>query len=52
MLLLIVAIIFGVMLYRKNLRLEGTASDTTVSLQPPTVRAYVDGKPVKSYLIE
>ncbi len=48
MLLLIAGLIVGVLLYRKNLRLEGV-SDMTANR---TVHAYVDGKPVDSYVKE
>ena len=53
MLLLIVALIFGVYLFSRNLRLE-SASDVQAYVEEtkPVVRAYVDGKPVKSYLKE
>ena len=44
MLILIVGLIFGVWLFNRAPRLEG-ASETTV-------RAYVDGKPVNSYVKE
>ena len=53
MLILIVALIFGVFLFSRNLRLEG-ASDVRayVEEKKPAVRGYVDGKPMKSYLKE
>ena len=53
MLFLIVSLIFGVLLFSRNLRLE-SASDvqTNVEEKKHAVRAYVDGKPVKSYLKE
>ncbi len=49
MLLIIAGLILGVFLYRRTLRLEGTASD---AIRETTVRAYVDGKPVRTYLKE
>lgn len=49
MLLIIAGLILGVFLYRRILRLEGTGSDV---VQEATVRAYVDGKPVRTYLKE
>lgn len=48
MLLLIAAVAFGVFLFRRNLRLEGAAEANTDT----AVRAYVDGKPVRSYVKE
>ncbi len=53
MLLLIVAVIFGVFLVSRSPRLEG-ASDVRAYVEgkKPVVRAYVDGKPVKTYLKE
>ena len=53
MLILIVALIIGVFLCSRSPRLEG-ASDarTYMEAAKPDVRAYVDGKPVKSYLKE
>lgn len=53
MILLIIALVFGVLLFSRNLRLE-SASDVRayVEEKKPAVRAYVDGKPVKSYLKE
>ena len=51
MLLLIVALVAGVMLFSRNMRLEG-ASDVRAHAEAKTVRAYVDGKPVKSYVKE
>ena len=48
MLLLIAAVIFGVYLFRRNPRLEGAAETNTDTV----VRAYVDGKPVRSYVKE
>ena len=51
MLLLIVALVAGVMLFSRNMRLEG-ASDVRAQAEAETGRAYVDGKPVKSYLKE
>ncbi len=50
MLLLIVALIFGVFLFSRSPRLENSAA--YVEATKPVVRAYVDGKPVKSYLKE
>ncbi len=57
MLLLIVALVFGVLMFGRGRRLEGADSRTSnvracVEERKPTVRAYVDGKPVKSYLKE
>ena len=51
MLLLIVALIFGVLLLSRSPRLE-RSSGGHVEPAKHTVRAYVDGKPVKSYLKE
>jgi hypothetical protein len=51
MLLLIVALIFGVFLFSRSPRLERNSA-TYVEATKPVVRAYVDGKPVKSYLKE
>ena len=51
MLLLIVALIFGVLLLSRSPRLE-RSSGGYVEPAKRTVRAYVDGKPVKSYLKE
>ena len=51
MLLLIVAVIFGVFLFSRSPRLERSSGDY-VEAAKPVVRAYVDGKPVKSYLKE
>ena len=55
MLLLIAALVVGMLLFCRNLRLEG-ASDVRAYVEEkpaaPVVRAYVDGKPVKSYLKE
>ena len=55
MLLLIVALVLGLLLFSRNMRLESASNarayveeKTTV----PVVRAYVDGRPVKSYLKE
>ena len=52
MLILIVCLIFGVLLFARSPRLEGTpASDTTArTTTTPVVRAYVDGKPVRAYI--
>ena len=47
MLLVIAALVFGVYLYRKNLRIEGASARPS-----KPVRAYVDGKPVDSYVKE
>lgn len=53
MLLLIVALVFGVLLSGRILRLED-ASDVRARKEAgpvkPVVRAYVDGKPVDSHL--
>ena len=53
MLFLIAAVIFGVFLLSRSPRLEGV-SDVRAHVEEKnsTVRAYVDGKPVKSYLKE
>ncbi len=51
MLLLIVAVVFGVFLFTRSPRLE-RSSGGYVEPAKHTVRAYVDGKPVKSYLKE
>ena len=48
MLLLIAALVLGVFLYSRNPRLEQAPE----SGREKAVRAYVDGKPVKSYLKE
>ena len=58
MLLLIVAVIFCVLMFSRSLRLEGATDGRISEVQArieqrkPDVRAYVDGKPVKSYLME
>ena len=53
MLLLIAALIFGVVLFSRSPRLEGASeSRACVEEKKPAVRAYVDEKPVKSYLKE
>ncbi len=55
MLLLIVALVLGVLLFSRNMRLESASSARVYVEEKPTlpvVRAYVDGKPVKSYLKE
>ena len=56
MLLLIVAVVFGFLLFRRNLRLEGAPEVRAYYVEDkpvtPVVRAYVDGKPVRSYLKE
>ncbi len=53
MLLLAAAVIFGFFLFNRSLRLEG-ASDPGIfpEKKEPVIRAYVDGKPVKSSLKE
>ena len=52
MLLLIVAVIF-LFLFSRSPRLERSANTQAyVEATKPVVRAYVDGKPVKSYLKE
>ena len=51
MLLLIVALIFVALMFSKGLRLE-RSTGVYVEAAKPVVRAYVDGKPVKSYLKE
>jgi hypothetical protein len=51
MLLLIVALIFGVFLFSRSPRLE-RSSGAYVETTKPMVHTYVDGKPVKSYLKE
>ena len=48
MLILIGILVFSAFLYRKSLRLEGAAETN----QDLSVRAYVDGKPVDSYVKE
>ncbi len=48
MLMLIAAVVLGILLYRNSPRLEG-ASDPAPD---QSVRAYVDGKPVDSYVQE
>ena len=53
MLLLIVALIFGVFLFSRSPRLENASNARAyVEATKPVVRTYVDGKPVKSYLKE
>ena len=51
MLMLIAALILGVLLFRNSPRLEAPA-ETAAETAEPAVRAYVDGKPVKSYVKE
>ena len=51
MLLLMAAVFFGIFLFSRSLRLEG-AEEGYVEERKPDVRAYLDGKPVKSYLKE
>jgi hypothetical protein len=51
MLILIAAVILGVFLVSRNPRLERSPG-AYVEATKPAVRAYVDGKPVKSYLKE
>ena len=48
MLILIAALVFSAFLLRNSLRLEAPAEKPS----DPAVRAYVDGKPVKSYVKE
>ena len=48
MLLWIAALVIGVLLFRNSLRLEGASGVNSEK----TVRAYVDGKPVDSYVKE
>ena len=53
MLLLIVALVFGVLAFGRRVRLEGaTEVRACAEERKPDVRAYVDGKLVKSYLKE
>ena len=53
MLLLIVALVFGVLAFGRRVRLEGASEvRACVEERKPDVRAYVDGKLVKSYLKE
>ena len=47
MLILIAALVLGVILFRNSPRLEAPAETADMA-----VRAYVDGKPVKSYVKE
>ena len=49
MLILLAVLAIGVFLFSRVPRLEAT---TTEVIAQPAVRAYVDGKPVKSYLKE
>ena len=51
MLLLMIAVIFGVILFSRSPRLD-RSSGVCAEAAKPAVRAYVDGKPVKSYLKE
>lgn len=51
MLLLFAALILGVFLFGRSPRLE-RSPDASAETSKPVVRAYVDGKPVKSYLKE
>ena len=53
MLILIAVLIIGALLLARSPRLE-CASDVHVYVEEkkPVVRAYVDGKPVKSHLME
>ncbi len=48
MLILIAGLVFGILLYRRSLRLEGASGSEAAR----SVRAYVDGKPVASYVKE
>lgn len=50
MLILIMALVLGVILFRGSPRLE--APTEMVKTAETAVRAYVDGKPVKSYVKE
>jgi len=53
MLFLIAVVIFGFFLFGRSPRLErSTEAKAYVEATEPVVRAYVDGKPVKSYLKE
>ena len=49
--LLIAAVIFAVFLFSRSPRLE-RGPDACAEAAKPAVRAFVDGKPVKSYLKE
>ena len=51
LLIVIVALVFGSLIFRNRTVLEGT---TTEVIEPSvkTVRASVDGKPVHSYVLE
>ena len=51
MLFLIVALICGVWMLGRSPRLERSPA-ARVEATKPAVRAYVDGKPVKSHLME
>ena len=46
---LIIGLGLGVLLYRRSLRIEGT-SETAADPTVQSVHAYVDGKPVDSYV--
>jgi hypothetical protein len=52
MLILIAALVIGVFLFGRSPRLERSRAACVEAAQPAVVRAYVDGKPVKSYLKE
>ncbi len=49
MLILLAVLAVGVFLLNRAPRLESSAAEVNAN---PAVRAYVDGKPVKSYLLE
>jgi len=52
MLILLAVLAIGVFLFSRAPRLERASEMNTEITARPAVRAYVDGKPVKSYLKE
>ena len=51
LLIVIVALVFGSLIFRNRAVLEGTTAEAIES-SVKTVRASVDGKPVHSYVME
>ena len=52
MLILLAVLAIGVFLFSRIPRLERASEMNTDMMSHPNVRAYVDGKPVKSHLME